>query len=442
MEEPPKNIKYTQNRYIENEDIGFTSPLYEINIYNKLYLIGHGKEKTLFYKKNIYYYPIYIIYDKKVKCQIGVFEYESLDRDPRTRVKRYLDDEGDLDLDRLGDIVLYSFVNADFMTGLQADYKEHDIRDIEKEMIVNRELEHQKSLLEKGESNEDGIEEVDLDDPLALNIPSVKKSPAKTASEIILMPGIFTVNANAKIPDTLSEETKEEAKRIKAEFHKTQRTTWIENYMTNNHYDIMETATNGDCFFDTIRIAFQQIGQITTVEKLRAILANEANDEIFRQYRNIYLGFIQGKMDIERQMGILKKTNSELKKRIEIEGDKKERDKILRDSKKVIEEYKVLQQKLTDEEKMLDMENGIYSEFKFMKNVETLEQFREVIKTIEYWADNWAVVTLENALNIKIIPMGEREYQEDPNSVLNCTQLDNTSIEKQGLYIEFPKFFS
>ena len=429
MDEP--NIKYEQNRNIEDEDIGFTTPLYEIQIYNKFYLIAHGKENTLFQRKNIYYYPIYIIHKKKVKCQIGVFEYESLDKDPKTRVKRYLDDEGDLDLNRLGDIILYSFVNQDYMTDLRADYGEQEIHDIEKDIGTSAPV-----PLHIGDAV--AVEDIDViddgDDPLSLNIAAVKKSPAKIASEITLLPGIFTVNTNAKMPLTLMEETKEDAKRIKAEFHKTQRTTWIENYMTNNHYDIVETATNGDCFFDTIRVAFQQIGQITTVEKLRAILANEATDEIFHQYRTIYLSFIQGKMDIERQMKVLKKTNSELKKRIEKESNKVERDKILRDSKKVILEYKTLQRKLADEEKMLDMENGIYGEFKFMKNVETLEQFREIVKTTEYWADNWAVITLENALNIKIIPMGENEYQRDPNSVLNCTQLDNAHIEKQGFY--------
>jgi hypothetical protein len=429
MDEP--NIKYEQNRNIEDEDIGFTTPLYEIQIYNKLYLIAHGKENTLFQRKNIYYYPIYIIHKKKVKCQIGVFEYESLDKDPKTRVKRYLDDEGDLDLNRLGDIILYSFVNQDYMTDLRADYGEQEIHDIEKDIGASAPI-----PLRIGDAV--AVEDIDVidndDDPLSLNIAAVKKSPAKIASEITLLPGIFTVNTNAKMPVTLMEETKEDAKRIKSEFHKIQRTTWIENYMTNNHYDIVETATNGDCFFDTIRVAFQQIGQITTVEKLRAILANEATDEIFQQYRTIYLGFIQGKMDIERQMKVLKKTNSELKRRIDKESNKTERDKILRDSKKVIQEYKTLQRKLADEEKMLDMENGIYGEFKFMKNVETLEQFREIVKTTEYWADNWAVVTIENALNIKIIPMGENEYQRDPNSVLNCTQLDNTHIEKQGFY--------
>jgi hypothetical protein len=427
MDEPPKNIKYTQNRHIEDDDIGFTSPLYEIEIYNKLYLIAHGKEKIIFQKTNIYYFPIYIIQNKKVKCQIGVFEYESLDRDPKTRVNRFLDEDGDLDLNRLGDIVLYSFVNTDYITSLNADYKEHEIRDIESELIGQ----HIESNIITTEIKTIGVND---DDPLTLNIDAVKKSPAKIASEVTLMPGIFIANTNAKIPDMLMEETKEDAKRAKSEYHKMQRTTWIEKYMSNNDYDIVETAANGDCFFDAIRLAFQQIGQITTVEKLRAILANEATDETFQQYRNIYMGFVQGKMDIERQMKILKKTNHELKKRIENESDKGERDKILNDSKKVIAEYKVLQEKLADEMKMTEAETGLRSEFAFMKNLETLEQFREILKTTEYWADIWAINTLENILNIKIIPMGENEYDNDPNSVINCTQIDNDQIEKQGFY--------
>jgi len=445
MDEPPKNIKYEQNRNVEDDDIGFLSPLYEIEIYQKLYLIAHGKEKKTFQRTNIYYFPIYIIHDKKVKCQIGVFEYESLDPNPKSRVNRFLDDSGDLDLNRLGDMVLYSFVNQDYMTGLNASYTEQEIRDLENEIAENEIAENEIAKSSIGQTVQasaevhklaaETAENIDIEDPLTLVIPEVvKKSPAKIASEVLLKPGVFTTNTSAKIPDTLMEETKEDAKRAKSEYQKMQRTTWIEKYMSNNNYDIIETAANGDCFFDTIRIAFQQIGQITTVEKLRAILANEATDETFQQYRTIYLSFVQGKMDIERQMNVLKKTNTELKRRIEQESDKAERDKILRDSKKVILEYKVLQEKLADENKMMETETGLYREFAFMKNVETLEQFREVLKTREYWADIWAITTLENALNIKIIPMGESEYDHDPNSVLNCTQIDNAQIEKQGFY--------
>jgi hypothetical protein len=423
MEEPPKNIKYEQNRNIEQEDIGFTSPLYEIEIYDKIYLIAHGKEKTIFQNKNTFYYPIYIIFQDKVKCQIGVFEYESLDRNSESRIKRFIDSDGDLDLNRLGDIVLYSFVDRDYMTGLIASYQEQEIRDMEKE------YHKQPPLLEK---EKDGKE--DEDDDFSININNIKKSPAKIASEFVLQPGVFTTNINAKIPDMLMEETKEDAKRFKSDFNTTQRTTWIESYMTNNNYDIVETIANGDCLFDTIRLAFQQIGQITTVDKLRSILANEATDEIFQQYRNIYLSFLQEKLNIEKEMKILQKTNSELKKRIEKEINKEERDKILKDTKKVISQYKVLQEKHKKEEKMLDIEGGVYTDFKFMQNVETLEQFREVIKTPVYWGDIWAITTLEATLNIKIIPMGEHEYKKDPNSVLNCTPIDNKDIEKQGFF--------
>lgn len=438
MGEPPKNLKYEQNRYIEEEDIGVSSPLYEIQIYDKVYLIAHGKEKTLFQVKNVYYYPIYIISkENKVQCQIGVFEYESLDKNPESRIKRFLDAEGDLDLNRLGDIILYSFVDRDYMTDLKAvQYEEQEIKDIEKEAAITP-----IKILAIGENidkHEIEAENIDGDeeDLLTLNVDSANlhKSPSKIASELILAPGIFKVNTNHKMPDTLSEETKEDSKNIKKEFQKTARTTWIENYMMNNNYDIVETAANGDCLFDSIRLAFQQIGQNTTVAILRAILANEATEEVFRQYRDVYMGFVGEKMNIERQMKILQKTNSELKKRIEGEANKVERDKILADSKKVIQDYKVLQQKMKNEEKLTEENRGLLQDFNFMKNIETLEQFREIIKTTAFWADIWAINVLENKLNIKIIPMGEENYKNDPNSVIQCGQIDNEVVEKQGIF--------
>jgi hypothetical protein len=38
-----------------------------------------------------------------------------------------------------------------------------------------------------------------------------------------------------------------------------------------------------------------------------------------------------------------------------------------------------------------------------MKGVENLDQFKRVIKSCNFWADTWAISTLERILNIKLI---------------------------------------
>jgi len=64
-----------------------------------------------------------------------------------------------------------------------------------------------------------------------------------------------------------------------------------------------------------------------------------------------------------------------------------------------------------------------------MEGVENLEDFREVIKTTKFWADTWALSTLEKSLNIKFVIFSENEFNEnDLNSVLQCGQENNEEM--------------
>jgi len=57
------------------------------------------------------------------------------------------------------------------------------------------------------------------------------------------------------------------------------------------------------------------------------------------------------------------------------------------------------------------------------------------IKTSEYWADTWAISTLERELNIKTILFSELNYREnDIINVLQCGQLNDTVLEERGIF--------
>jgi hypothetical protein len=50
-----------------------------------------------------------------------------------------------------------------------------------------------------------------------------------------------------------------------------------------------------------------------------------------------------------------------------------------------------------------------------------------------YWADTWAISTLEKKLNIKVIILSEEAFEYgDLDSVLNCGQLNDVELEKEG----------
>ena len=420
-----RSIHYDQNRDLESDDIGHESNIYEISLYDRKYLIAVGKNRKVPDKKNAYYVPVYLVYKDRVKSQIGAFEFESAEKNEKARLQPFLDKDGDIDLNRLGDIVLYHFTDDIFMKETQAEVSPAEIS----------ELEYENQSKKRSKETEEKEEKEDEDDPLTLTIPKGKQSKEIMKTDELLKDGIFVLDKNKKLPETLLEETKEDSIKQKKNFSEkgSKKAEWIERFMKNNDYDIVETNNNGDCLFDAIRIGFSQIGYITSVEKLRSLLSNEVTDEIFQTYKNLYLGSIGGKEDAEKRMRIISKTVKELKQRLEKITEKNERKKIFDNIKEITEEYERIKEDLKATTDMID-------EFQFMRGINTIEELREIIKTTAYWADTWAISTLEKKLNIKLLIFSEEYYESgDEKTVFQCGQLNDTDLEKQGNFS--PNFY-
>ena len=420
-----QNIYYDQNRDLENDDIGYESNMYEITLYQRKYIISVGKERKIVEKRNHYYIPVYLIHKNRVHSQIGAFEFESAEKNEKARIQPFLDKEGDLDLNRVGTILLYFFVDDVYLKQTQTEISPVEINELELEYQTQKRK--QEIPTEKEEDEED--------DTLSLVLPKTKQSKQMIHSDELLKDGLFILDKNKKLPDTLLEETKEDSLRKRKEYTEngSKKTVWIEKFMKNNEYDIVETLSNGDCLFDTIRIAFSQIGYITSVEKLRALLSNNVTDEIFQTYRNLFLNADQEKQNVEQRMRVISKTVKELKKRVEQITAKDERANLLDNIKKITEEYQKLKEELVGTNEMIQ-------EFQFMRGVNNLEELREVVKTTNYWADTWAISTLEKLLNIKLLIFSEQYYQAgDDKSVFQCGQLNDEDLERQGNFS--PNFY-
>lgn len=422
-----QNIYYDQNRDLENEDIGHESNMYEITLYQRKYIISVGKERKIVEKRNHYYIPVYLIHKNRVHSQIGAFEFESAEKNEKARIQPFLDKEGDLDLNRVGTILLYYFVDDVYLKQTQTEISPVEINELE--------LEYQTQKRKQEIPTEKEEEEDEENDTLSLVLPKTKQSKQMIHSDELLKDGLFILDKNKKLPDTLLEETKEDSLRKRKEYTEngSKKTVWIEKFMKNNEYDIVETLSNGDCLFDTIRIAFSQIGYITSVEKLRALLSNNVNDVIFQTYRNLYLNADQEKQNVEQRMRVISKTVKELKKRVEQITAKDERANLLDNIKKITEEYQKLKEELVGTNEMIQ-------EFQFMRGVNNVEELREVVKTTNYWADTWAISTLEKLLNIKLLIFSEEYYQSgDDKSVFQCGQLNDEDLERQGNFS--PNFY-
>jgi predicted NAD-dependent protein-ADP-ribosyltransferase YbiA (DUF1768 family) len=113
--------------------------------------------------------------------------------------------------------------------------------------------------------------------------------------------------------------------------------------------------------------------------------------------------------------------------------DRNEQKMFLVEAKKVKAEH----DRLVEEKKVTA---AMLKEYKFMKGIETLEAFKSKIRKCEFWADTWAISTLERILNIKFIIMSSEIYAAgDTKNVLQCGHLNDSILEQRGRFT--PEFY-
>jgi predicted NAD-dependent protein-ADP-ribosyltransferase YbiA (DUF1768 family) len=425
-----KLVYYEINENIEKEDIGIDSPTYSVELYDKEYLIALGAFRTST-KKNTYYFPMYLIHEGLVFKQIGVFEFESSESNKTNLIKPFLDKDGDIDIRKLQDPLLYPFADREFFEKSTFAVSKSIISDLENDYArkhgnkdnVGNDMTAVGNDMAADVGVGDNDVDVDNDDEDDLfSLPESNATPELSKIQKSLLHGIFEHDPSIPPPPHLTEETKADAIELKKEFNLSKSNQWIEEFMRNNQYDIVETASNGDCLFDAIRIAFLQIGHRTTIAKLRAMVAEEADEELFKYYRELYLNHVAEKEDLRRSMQTLKKEHADTKKRLD-KMDAVSKKKEMKDIKPHLEE---ISKKYKNYAEIL-RENESNDDFNFMKDIGSLEQLRQYIQKSAYWADEWSIGVLERKLNIKLIVFAEDKFKTgDLNWILenNPTKKD------------------
>jgi hypothetical protein len=59
---------------------------------------------------------------------------------------------------------------------------------------------------------------------------------------------------------------------------------WIQEYMRDSNYKIIDTVAQGDCFFDTLRLGLEARGEVYTVAQIRDIAANLLTEQHFIEF--------------------------------------------------------------------------------------------------------------------------------------------------------------
>jgi len=347
------SINYPETRKLDGEDVEQDVPIYEITIKNIPIEIAVGQAKFTFIESDIVYFPVYLIKGEEVTMQIGVYEIFS------NQQPTVIDAEGDIDVNRLGNILLYSFVSSD-------------------------------------------------------EIQALNKNKEDTKKE------------NTKKEDTKKEDMKNEDMKINEEtYSKTEGEPWIQTFMQNNNFQIVDNEGGGDCLFAAVRDGLASVGIHVSIEEMRKKVAVLASEDTFEQYNSLYQMTLSEQERLITEINKLAKSHKDIVKRAKATKDRDAKMQLLETSKDIAEKHALLknEKKLNDE---------LHEEFNFMKNIDNLEQLKTKIQTSEYWADSWAITTLEQIMNIKLIIFSEQAYTDkDIDNVLQCGEASN-KIESEN----------
>jgi len=122
-------IQYPETNTLDVDDLEFEAQLYQTHVLDRPMVIALGRPKYNYIdqqdssKKNVIYYPVYSIVRDKVYAQIGLYEIEM------ERQYEMLDQDGDMDVDKMNPLRLYSFVTPDYLNAITPNLDTSTVED-------------------------------------------------------------------------------------------------------------------------------------------------------------------------------------------------------------------------------------------------------------------------------------------------------------------------
>jgi len=431
-----KKMKYPENKELEVADEDLNATLWDLDIFKIPILIalGHLKEK-----KNIGYFPIYIIINSRVNSQIGIFEFEY------SKFDDIMDEDGDPDLEQLDSPLYYKFVNKKYIQKLK---EQQDVSsDDEGEDILPDDDEE-----EGGEAGEEG-EEGENDNGNSLPDEGNNALPGEGNNALPgkggdALPG----DDGNSLPDGQnildydkktgrfcdntqdndeSYETNKDHKSEQDKFSSARARNWIQRWTQRQEFSIIETNPNGDCFFEAVQKAFNTLNITITINKLREMLANEVTADVLETFKALGYDIFQKTInENKKKRGQNKKKakeNHELYQRSKGDGHKSRNSALLQ---RLASENKTLAEDNKKLQKEVDDAILLQTEFMWMKGVETVDDMKAKILTTSYWVEDWGISKMEKILNVKFIIVDKRAWEgdrgdEDTANILLCGRGDD-----------------
>tara|TARA_Y100000816_G_scaffold291039_1_gene281239 strand:- start:2007 stop:3548 length:1542 start_codon:yes stop_codon:yes gene_type:complete len=428
-----KKVTYNEIIEIDKKDKGKEISPFKSEINNIPVIIGLGEVKHAKKDKKISYCYLYLILNYNKILRIGVYEFLA------DKYDDLLDEDNDIDISLLDKPLLFSFITESYIEKKMKDNK----------FINEFDSDSEESSEESGEESGDDGEESGDDENVSQKYAKKKGVNQK----------IRKILKRFKMEDNISDEIEEFDMEHKITMYNQEvkeyeppinigLSSWIQKFTKNNNFKIIENEGGGDCFFYTIESAFKEIKKSISVKDMRSLLAEEATEDKFKTYYDFYVSFFvsieENNKNVDKQKKECQKLKNEYNELVATLKSKKtkfqDKNNLLKKAKETKNLYnkKVTLYKSTIKE--LNNSKSALTDFKWMKGVNNLKEFREKIQSCDFWADAGAISLLEELLNTKIIILSKHAYENnDMKNVLKCGDMTPKSIEENGVFM--PRYY-
>ena len=386
-------VEYAIINNIDKSDLNHEAFVYNAKIYNKHIKFVLGTPRFEFLSNNIMYFNIYLANNGSVVSKIGIYETNNTD------YASLLDSNGDVDLNKMSEPIIFPFAKPLIMNNYEL---------IDKFETMSNTSDFNSSDDDSSIGDVESISDVDTtindDEPQKL-----------TTEKYDLM--------------ELNSQTKEESDYEISKYEEDPSHKWINKYLKSNKYEILDNEGGGDCFFAVLRDALRSVKIEASVKSIREKLANEVTEETLETYKEFYGLFYNNMKAIQTQLKDYKSKHLTLKKMITASSDGPDKIKMISDVKSNFEKMSLI----SDQNKELE---ELTREFEFMKDVGTLDDLKKVISDVggKYWADNWALVTLERLYKVKFIVLSQDHFLNgEKELVLQCSEADK-KLQELGIF--------
>ena len=207
---------------------------------------------------------------------------------------------------------------------------------------------------------------------------------------------------------------------------------WIQKFMRNAGYGLVDNEAGGDCLFAAVRQGLESVGVVVSVSDMREMLASAATQGLFEGYEVQYAAAKAQHDAAAASVKFLTKESQQLRGRMR--GTSRAAQFAL------VEQAESVAARLAEEKSDKGAAAELLEEFAFMKGITTLEALRAVIQTTSYWGDTWAVSTLERVLKVKLVLFsGDAFRAGDKDNVLLCGQNNDDTLEREGQFL--PEYY-